>query len=697
MAKSQQMQKQAVQIGPLTGGLNNVSKAGEARDTEVVDLINLEVTLDQALTSRPAIEAIGGSTLPSTNTIGWDVLGIYRISNAEWYLVVTVPKDGTTNVDTTVKAYLNGIIGPGETILTIKQSVGLVNRVQAMVQFNDKLYFCTGFGASENGFSWKKGDAVGGTSIAAMPKGNVMISWKTRIWVAGTGENTAGDRIKFSTIDGTGPHPDQYAANDFFDVEPGSGGFITAMIPSFNNLIIFKNDGTWRFSYASEPAQGIVDKISGAVGCASKNAVCDFENYLYVYDQGRVYELVNSGFTQVNRFVFFDEDEMGVDSSAPGVEISIVNRRLLVRYFNALYSFNVDTKAWSRWRTFAGTPGRFFELPTDSSSAQASSFVAASKGLTQSISPNFIVDNTFADPDINAARDASPNITVDHTLPNLGVGITWGAVGAVYQLNTTGDTTDYEIPVSVGQQFDLVFEISSNSGNSSAADVIYLLRNGSTQTVSTATYNTTGVKTTTFTVPANAILARIQFRCVTTGTTFYKLPSFTRKSATAAFNMMRIVDEYPDQVNYLEYIECSFQTKSYDYRTPGNFKRLYWGGIDVKTTQKVYTECRPVSTIGAVLWNDLEPYTHDQLEAGSWDNPLDWLGVSFAVFTILDSDEVVSENGRYFKKIGESMRFRQISYKFRTSTFGNLPTGPVKFFSLTTYIGVKQEVVDSSS
>ena len=70
------------------------------------------------------------------------------------------------------------------------------------------------------------------------------------------------------------------------------------MIPSFNNLIIFKNDGTWRFTYASDPAGGSVDKISGSVGCASKNAVVDFENYLYVYDQGRVYELVNSGFAR---------------------------------------------------------------------------------------------------------------------------------------------------------------------------------------------------------------------------------------------------------------------------------------------------------------------------------------------------------------------------------------------------------------
>lgn len=695
MAKLSATQKSAVQIGPLTGGLNNVSKAGEARDTEVVDLVNLEVTLDQALTSRPAIEAISGSTLPATNTITWDVLGIYRISNDEWYLIVTVPKDGTTNENTTVKAYLNGVVGAGETVLTIKESTGINNRVAAMVQFNDKLYFCTPFGSTESGFSWKKGDAVGGTAIASMPKGNVMLSWKTRIWIAGTGENTLGDRVRFSTIDGTGPKPDQYAASDFFDVEPGSGGFITAIIPSFNNLIIFKNDGTWRFTYAAEPSGGQVDKISGAVGCASKNAVVDFENYLYVYDQGRVYELVNSGFTQVNRFVQFEEDDMGVDGSAPDVEMSIVNRRLLVRYFNAIYSFHVDTKAWSRWRSYSGTPGRFIELPTSSASSAPSTFIAASKGLKQSLSANFIQDASFNDATIRAARAAvGGGGSVSYAGLNATLTVTAGPLNML--LNTSGDSTDYDIPLATAQQFQYDINIVSITGTARVG-IKYLLTDGSSSTSLSANITTTGAKTFNFTAPAGAIISHAFVQGDTGCTVTFSAPTFFRKSTTAPFNLMRIKDEYPAQANYLEYIDCSFQTKSYDYKTPGNFKRLYWGGIDVKTTQKVFTECRPVSTVGAVLWGDLEVYTHDQLAQGTWGNPLSWLNVSFAVFTILDADDVMSENGRYFKKIGESMRFRQISYKFKTSTFGTESTGPVKFFSLTTFIGVKQEVVDSST
>lgn len=693
MAVSKQTyQKSAVSIGPFTGGLNNVSKAGEARDTEVIDLVNFEVTVDEALTSRPPIEAMAGSTLPATNTIGWDILGIYRVSTTEWYLIVTTPTDGTTNVNTTVKAYLNGVIGAGETITVIKNVTGLINRVTSMVQFKDFVYFNVNSGATDTGFRWKIGGAA--SSIATMPKGSVMISWKTRLWISGTGENSFGDRVFFSTVDATGPHPETWGSSDFFDVAPGEGGFITAMVPSFNNLIVFKTDGTWRFAYPSKPSQGIVDKISGNVGCAGKNAVAEFENYMYVYDQGRVYEMVNSNFTQINRFVEFDEDALGVDSSAAGVELSIVNRRLLVRYFNAMYCFSVDTKAWSQWRTYSGTPGKFVELPTDSDSASPSAFLAASRGTAQSVSSNMISDSSFLDATINTARAAVTGATVTYATPN--VTVTRNAGTPTFKLNTTGSDTEYDLRVATSQQFTISFTVTATNV-ACFVDVVYLLSDGSTSTSSSASFNTTGAKSFDFTAPAGAILARVGIRVNAAGAITFNSPNFFRKSAVSPFNVMRITDTYPDQAPAVEYIDCYFQTKSYDYKTPGNFKKLFWAGIDVKTFRDVITEIRPVSRVAPITWGDLQAYTHSQLQQGSWGNPLSWLSVSFDVTNILGADTVSSENGRYFKKLGRALRFRQISYVIRMSTLGNKPTGSVKFFTLTTYIATKQEVVDSST
>lgn len=692
MASTRPNTKQAVQIGPFTGGLNNSSLSGEARDTEVVDLVNLEVSVDTSLTSRPPIEAIAGSTLPSTNTIGWDVLGIYRVTTSEWYLVVTVPKDGTTNTDTTVKAYLNGVVGAGETVLTIKQCVGINNRITSMVQFKDKLFFNVDSTATDRGFWWKKGDAIGGTTVATMPRGSVMISWKTRLWVSGTGQALDGDRVWFSTINASGPLPDTWGAADFFDTAPGEGGFITAMVPSFNNLIIFKNDGTWRFSFPSQPAKGVVDKISGDVGCASKNAVVDFENYMYVYDQGRVYEMVNSNFSQLNRFVNFTEDTLSVDSVAPGVELSIVNRRLLIRYFNNIYCFTIDSKAWSQWRTYSGTPGKFISLPANSDSSSPSTYIGASRGTTQSASSNFIQDPDFSESDMNTARAAVIGGSV--TYSGVEATLTTASTSRMY-LNTTGSTTDYDVPVSTSQVYTVKATVAALTGTA-VFKFTWLYANGSTTESSTVNLSV-GTNTIDVTVPAGAILANVSVAKTNAGSITFSAPEFVRKSTTAPKNLMKMLDQYKDQEAAIEYIDCYFQTKSYDYKTPGNFKRLYWAGIDVKTTRTVKTEVRPVSKVVPVTWEDLEAYTWSQLEQGVWQNPLSWLNVSTAVFNILDADEVMSENGRYFKKLGKSLRFRQISYIIRMSSFGTLKTGPVKFFTLTTFVATKQDVVDSST
>lgn len=692
MASTRPNTKQAVQIGPFTGGLNNSSLSGEARDTEVVDLVNLEVSVDTSLTSRPPIEAIAGSTLPSTNTIGWDVLGIYRVTTSEWYLVVTVPKDGTTNTDTTVKAYLNGVVGAGETVLTIKQCVGINNRITSMVQFKDKLFFNVDSTATDRGFWWKKGDAIGGTTVATMPRGSVMISWKTRLWVSGTGQALDGDRVWFSTINASGPLPDTWEAADFFDTAPGEGGFITAMVPSFNNLIIFKNDGTWRFSFPSQPAKGVVDKISGDVGCASKNAVVDFENYMYVYDQGRVYEMVNSNFSQLNRFVNFTEDTLSVDSVAPGVELSIVNRRLLIRYFNNIYCFTIDSKAWSQWRTYSGTPGKFISLPANSDSSSPSTYIGASRGTTQSASSNFIQDPDFSESDMNTARAAVIGGSV--TYSGVEATLTTASTSRMY-LNTTGSTTDYDVPVSTSQVYTVKATVAALTGTA-VFKFTWLYANGSTTESSTVNLSV-GTNTIDVTVPAGAILANVSVAKTNAGSITFSAPEFVRKSTTAPKNLMKMLDQYKDQEAAIEYIDCYFQTKSYDYKTPGNFKRLYWAGIDVKTTRTVKTEVRPVSKVVPVTWEDLEAYTWSQLEQGVWQNPLSWLNVSTAVFNILDADEVMSENGRYFKKLGKSLRFRQISYIIRMSSFGTLKTGPVKFFTLTTFVATKQDVVDSST
>lgn len=531
------MSGKAIKIGPFDDGLNNVSLAGEARDSEVVELINFEVALDSSLQSRPAYTTAFGSLVAATNAT-WKILGIHRVSNNEWYLIAVAPVAGG-KFD--IKAFPKANITAGA---LIKQVTGSNNIPSAFVQIDTFGYFCMPPGSSENGFKWVNGGAV--TAIPTMPKGNSMVAYKSRLWIAGT--NDASSKLSFSTIDAGGLKPDTWAPADFLNVAPGEGGFITGLLALNSYILIFKNDGTWRFSYPSRPSAGQVDKVSGSIGTASSATVVEFENFIYVYDQGKLYELVNNNFTQLNRFMRMETDPLGTDSLSPGVAVSVFNRRIVVKYFNTTYVYAVDSKSWSQWRTTLGTPGQMFELPADSETTQASTYICASKGT---------------------------------------------------------------------------------------------LRNG--------------------VVPSASL--------------------FT------------ISDDYPNTPIPLEQIECKFRTKAYDYQAASAIKRLFWWGVDMKTNQHMKATVIPVAKAMLPTWGDLEAYTHEELSAGTWGNPLSFKGKVLSIFDGGDPSNTQTENGRIFGKFTRSLRFRQVIFEVEMTSQGTLDSLG-KVYSLTTYVLPKEKVVD---
>lgn len=653
-----------IKIGPFTGGLNNISTAGESQDNELVELVNLEVARDESLTSRPPITIIPGSDqyyVGGNADMGWEVLGIYRVSSTEWYLVIMSGTTESSVTDFVIKAYPNGEVGgPAEAAIIIKNFTGVNNKVTGMTQFKDELFFITAPGSSMSGFSWKKGAVA---TDRPLPKGTLLMSWKTRLWVSGTLSGANADRIWFSFVGETGPDPYKWEATAFFDVAPGEGGFITALIPSFNNLIVFKNDGTWRFSYPSSPKSGSIDKISGQVGAASKYSVVEFENFIYVYDQGYVYELVNSNFSQLNSFVRFKEDPLAVDGNAPGVELSIVNRRLVIRYFNALYVFSVATKAWSMWRTFNGVPGRFQELPVNSARADPGVYIAASRGVTQNQT-------------LNMLQSSSTATVTENT-----------------EIFLTSDGTDiFEIPVTPYQKYEFSYTTLEQTGEGTAGYRIRFLKNdGSTSMVN---YPLTIGKTQTVSAPTGALLAQISI--YTDTVTFVASDiSFSRLGVPSPSTLLKITDEYESVPYPVEYIECSMLTKTYDYQAATSFKRLFYWGADLVTPRAILAEARPVGRKNTVTWGDMGKYTWGELSKGTWGNPLSWVNRSTKVVSVTSENLDVSENGRFYVKLKKNLRFRQIAFYLKLTTLGNASTGPAKIFALTTLVNPKKETIDT--
>jgi hypothetical protein len=685
-----------VKIGPFVGGLNNVSQAGESKDNEVVELVNFELALDTSLVSRPPIEVVPST--PSNLANQWDVLGIYRITASNWYVIVNQPTGATTY---NVNAYALGDFSGVPTL--IKTTTGLNNRVVSFAQYNDWCYFNVATGATDTGFRWKTGSAV--AAIATMPRGTVMVSWKDRLWITGSNQGTDGNYLWFSTVDGTGPHPETWnTAVDFINVDPGFGGLNSALLPLISSLLIFKSDATYRFSFPAAPKNGEVSKASSQIGAASPTSVIGFESYAYVYDQGRVYELINNKFTQINLNVNFNSDSDAPDATAPGVDMSVVNRRLIIRYFNTLYTYHVDTRTWSQWKTNGGTPGYFMELPADSSSALPSTFIAASRGTTQLTGVNKIFNPGFTDAETNNKRLVSPNSNGSATIGNGIVVINkTGAGFPEFFLSKNGVLDDYDIPVSPNQKFTFTASVSSTYSGTNKMEVHYnfLLRSGAT---STTTVNILAADVPNLsdeiTIPANALLMNVSIKIsaatpVGNAITLSN-PVIVRSTTASPVSILRLVDQYQN-TTAMEYIECYVKTKAYDYQANSVFKRLFLWGLDVKTNRPIEMQAIPLGRKQSVTWDDLEPYTWDQLEAGTWDNPLSWLGVSNTVIDMTDEISDVSENGRFFVKALKSLRFRQIQYAIKMTTLGNSETGPAKLFSLTTYTKASQMVVDKAT
>lgn len=673
-----------VQVGPFVDGLNNISLSGEAKDSEVIKLVNFEVGPDSSLWSRPPFEIVPNSLQPTTVTNRYQVLGVYRNTNIDWYLIVAVPK---ANGDTDIMAYQLGDFSMTPTLI---KTVVAGNKVTAFVQVTDYAYFCVSPTSSINGFKWKYGTTA--VDVTQMKKGNCMVAYQSRLWIAGIDTASQSSTLYFSTIDSGGIQFDLWSSTDFINVAPGEGGFITALLPLNSAILIFKNDGTWRFTYPSSPKAGRTDKVSGSIGAAGPTSVVEFENYVYVYDQGRIYELVNNNYTQLNRFVKFEQDPASVDGTTSGVDLSVVNRRLVLRYFNTIYAYSVDSRSWSQWNSYLGTPGKLYELPADSNSTNPSTYVAASTGINQNPSANLAP--AFTDAQVQYIGSLLfTGFTASRVGTDLKIDSTVNATTSIY-LNTASGATGYNLKLGPGQKYSMSFTNTKTTGTL-IVRMTYLLRNGTVQTVDSASL-AAGAIVYNFTVPDNAVLGFPMFRYTTTvaGNITFTGLSLTRTNEAAPITLIKITDQYAVSSNTVEYIDCSVKTKSYDYEVPSAFKKLFWWGADIKSNRYVEGKVIPVAVKLPPKWGDLEAYTHTALEAGTWGNPLSFLQTNLSVVDGGDPTNAQTENGRVFIKLKKALRFKQLAFELNMSTLGTKATGPVKIHSIVSFVLPKEKVVD---
>ena len=152
--------------------------------------------------------------------------------------------------------------------------------------------------------------------------------------------------------------------------------------------------------------------------------------------------------------------------------------------------------------------------------------------------------------------------------------------------------------------------------------------------------------------------------------------------------MYQLVDAYLS--GNTEEIECLAETKAFDFDIPDLWKRLFYWSADVYTARDVYGVVSPIQFTSLVIsWDDLENFTFDQLELGTWD------------FPIVKNPEVQTQvvypsplPYRVNVTFQRDMRFRRASFEVRLSTDGTTATGPVRIIAFVIHAVLKRGISD---
>lgn len=335
------MPGEPLRLGPFVGGLNTSSDVSSIGDAELVECDNFDADEDYSLISRPPIVGLNGSGAWSERIVMLGV-GVFTTGN---YLI-------GSNANGTYYFF-------GGVWTLIKAN--LVST--SMVQYKDKVWIIATPGSAENGGTW---DPSGGfTTVAAIPRGSACVTHKERLWIfPGNTATTDSSRLKFSDPAAF----DTFPAINNIDINPGDGQKLVDGIVYNDNLMLFKNDSTHVLSYDTKPSDAVRREISSTIGVTEKHCVVQFENSIFIYHEGSVYEIVNYDFTRINIKVDFTLDLNAPSTRVDPVSLSIFAEKLVVRYFNKIYVYGLHTKTWSTWSSINSqlhNIGRLIAMPSN--------------------------------------------------------------------------------------------------------------------------------------------------------------------------------------------------------------------------------------------------------------------------------------------------------------------------------------------
>lgn len=319
------MPGEPVVLGPFLGGLNKASDPSIINDAEVSECINFELDLDGSLVSRPPFTVHSGAGSFTERIV---------------FLGVAVFSAGTYIIGSNTNGVYRWVPGGAWTLITN------TFQARAAVQYADKVWLIAKPGSANPGGSW---DPIGGfVADADIPKGEAAVVYKERLFVApGYAAVGNSNRLWFSEPGAFSSWP----STNFFDINPGDGEKLIDLVVYNNNLMLFKKDSVYALSYATKPTDAQLVNVTRTVGASRYRCVTQFENSIFTFHEGNIYELVNFDFTRINTKLPFSYDAGNAGTRSEEVFLSLFGERLIVRYYNKIYVYGLRTKTWSEWKS----------------------------------------------------------------------------------------------------------------------------------------------------------------------------------------------------------------------------------------------------------------------------------------------------------------------------------------------------------
>lgn len=334
------MAAELVQIGPFIGGLNTASDPSTIADNELAYLVNLELEVDGALRVRPL--DYSDDKLPN---IPGDASSKLRILGYYNPLGIAAPILIATNGVNTYSLNWHAVSPAWIQIANYPAS--------DIAQFRDRLYLLVPLGNGstpvyKSGYNTGTGVFDTNTTQAGMPEGSRIISFKDRLWIIhGKSATTNGARLYVSDFNTGTP---VIWSSDFVNINVGDGQNNVDIRAYSQDIVIFKEDSTFRFSYNNIPGDGAITLVSESVGAESSACVVPYENSLFVLYQSKVYEFSNYQFTLASQKINLNQAISGITGLVDAINLSVWDDRLFVSFEGALYVMSLLTRTWSIWQ-----------------------------------------------------------------------------------------------------------------------------------------------------------------------------------------------------------------------------------------------------------------------------------------------------------------------------------------------------------